>query len=256
MDILKSYYLSYDMTKDDITNIENDLKIYNNQSYNSNFNSEFTNVMIEYGIIQKILPSKFFGAKIYIAPNDYLYQMFKNEIKQNLMINELINKKQLFGKYYLRMIGYNDNQSNPNRIGYIIYPNLAPLYLFSLSDKHHRINLILTQLIILYQTTGLIHGDFTIENMYLSEDENGPYPIIGGFGQMRKGTCLDHIKEFIWFVLQVANQLNKKSKSISHIGPEYILNLMGKNYFEVDKIVNMITQTQIDEIYEYWIFNK
>lgn len=256
MDIIKLYNPDRHYTSAEIATIENYLKYYKETDCTIKTNSISDTYNPEYNI--HYMDNEFLRIKIYYGPSDsFLYNELQNEILQNLFIESLINKKKLSPTNYLRMIEYKYcHQSDPHQIGYIIYPTTQYSYNSVIVNKDNIINKILTQLVILYQTTGRIHGNFTFENINLIEQNKQIEPVITGFGRMRKGTCLDHVKEFIGFILQIANRMAQLKKPIDIIQPDYIKNLIGLNYLQVNEILNKITQSQIDEIYNYWIFNK
>lgn len=187
------------------------------------------------------------SAKVFYAPlNSFINLELKNEVDQNLMIKSLIDKKQI-SENYLTMINYKYCQSSPDKIGYILYPHYDSVRSIILDEYKYVIRKVFTYVMILYQNTGMIHGDLTLDNIYTTPKHE---IIIGGFGRMRKGTCLDQIKELIWFILQIVNEYEMPEL----LAPKTLKILYDLNYLKVNLILNSLTQSQIDEIINYWLF--
>lgn len=257
MDILKIYYPPQPFNEKQKKAISDDLIIYNNNlDCSDNFSKDWDDTYIsKYGFSYKRSPSGYTFAKMFIGPKDsFIYQEFLNEVKMNLLIESFINKGQLDPSAYLQMITYNNcSNLNADYLGYIIYPDLSEFSIYNIGSNK-LIRQILSQLTILYQTTGLIHGDFTLDNIYEYYSPNRNI-VIRSFGRMRKGTCLDHAYEFIWFIIQIANKLKVFPYKGIVIGPAEIIPMIGLNYLEVQPMIKALSQSQLDNIFNYWLFN-
>lgn len=234
----------------------------------NNHNDNYEKMVAKYPVSSAISKSGTFYVKIYSGPSDgYQYQEFLNELKQNQMIASLIEKKSIAAYLYLRMVDYQDCQLNKNGAyinGVIIYPHFKNLSSF-IKDltKNQIISVIkevLTSYTILYQVTTMIHGDLTYDNIFYNDDakeDNGT--VLGGFGKMRKGSCKEYIKEFIWLILQfqyIYKKINKDKMIKEVIQPTYLNKLIGKSYLEVEIELDKISKEQTAEIFDYWLFKQ
>lgn len=201
--------------------------------------------------------------------DDYHYQAFHSEVVQQLMISKLIKKGKLFANYYSEMIYYLDCCQSNNEQSFcaaIVYPkyktDLEKFLLTSTQTQFNQIkNIIsttLTSYVILYQVTTMIHGHFVYSNILLDEKNN---PIISDFGKMIKKPCIDHVKEFIWFIIQLRDYANGAKDKINRPwlaqliqGPQLIKDCVSLiNFFEIDQRITDASSKEIQDVFDYWI---
>ena len=209
-----------------------------------------------------------FAIKVFKGTCDqYHYNVFQNEVKQNLMILELIEKHKLATKYYSKMITYLDCCENDNEKFFsaaIVYPkyetNLEKFIIDSNENNADQIKKIitniLTNLVILYQVTGMIHGYLVYSNVLLDANYE---PVISNLGKMKNGQCTDHIKEFIWFIIQLNDYAsgrvdNKKRPWLFQLlQPTVIHDMSSFNFRRINQKILSLPPNQIQEIFDYWI---
>ncbi len=223
--------------------------------------SDLANFYVDDNLVIKVFKGKC---------QDYQHTEFLNELYQSSMIEELVKKKSLNQNYYLKMVSaYDccDFDENSKLSSIIIFPKYQ--YSFQhllLNDKNveklkHIISQILTAYIILYQVTEMTHGNFTHNNILIDTkgDVNETNIVIGGFGKMEKKPCLDHIKEFFWFIISIRDYISGDFDLIKRpwldqlLEPKIIKNLSEKNFFEIDIEISTTNSSIIDEVFKYWI---
>jgi len=199
--------------------------------------------------------------------DEYHHEEYLNEVKQSQMIMKLIKDDKLNENYYLQMRSYQDCcEKSKERYfsSLIIFPkyktSLQNLFINSKKEDIPKLKDIisetLTSYIILYQSTEMIHGNFTHNNILITEDDQ---PVIGGFGKMIKKPCKDHIKEFIWFIIPIRDYISGEFDGKSRpwlndlIQPAFVKNLSEKNFLEIDGILNKPTASDIQTVFDYWI---
>lgn len=198
--------------------------------------------------------------------HDYQYNEFLSEVEQTTMIAGLVKDKKLGDGNYLTMLSYADccKSIGPKYPAFISYPryemSLQDLFVKSSSGDVEKIKKIMQQTlmsyIILYQVTGMIHGDFTHRNILLDKNNN---PIIGGFGKMEKKPCKDHIKEFIWFIIPIRDYVSGDFDGVKRpwlaplIQPSLVSELTGKFFLEIDGMLDKMSSKDIQTIYDHWI---
>jgi hypothetical protein len=196
---------------------------------------------------------------------DYQHDEYLKEVEQSLMISEFIKSDKISKDYYLQMIFFHDCCGSSDAT-YFSSMIVFPEYKYSLQHlilTEHNVeklrNIIsktLTAYLILYQVTGMIHGNFTHNNVLIDNEE----PIIGGFGKMKETKiCNDHIKEFIWFIIPIRDYVSGNFDGIKRpwlenlIQPAFIKSLTAKNYFEITSLLTKPASVDVDSVFSYWI---
>lgn len=115
----------------------------------------------------------------------------------------------------------------------------------------------LTKYIILYQVAnGMIHGNLTYENILLTSQND---PLIANFAGMVKKPCKDHIKEFIWFILQMRQYINGDYNDIKRpwlaelIQPDFVKSMIDLDFNDVEDKINKASDSELDNVFNYWI---
>ena len=193
--------------------------------------------------------------------DSYQYQDFLNEVKNNIKIEELIKANKLSGDLYIHMLNYIDcckNHTEESFSALIVYP-YYPTSLHEIIDGAKETDLAavaklladsLMSYLILYQGTGMIHGNFTYNNVLIGESG----PILSDFSKMLVKPCKDHIKEFIWFILQINNYIKSGKEWLARlIRPKFVQAMAGLPYEAITKAIEGADAETIQSVFDYWI---
>ena len=198
--------------------------------------------------------------------DSYHYQEFLNEVEKNKMIINLVKEGKLAGEFYSQMTYSLDcckTQTEESFSALIVYP----FYQTSLQERlikskpkdvptlEKLFSDTLMRYLILYQVTGMIHGNLTYNNVLISQDS----PVLTDFGKMVKKPCIDHIKEFIWFIIPLRDYINGQFDGILRpwlgdlIQPSFVQSLIDKSFVEIDNIIDKAFFVDLQAVFDYWI---